>query len=304
VRRASSVLLAAAGFGLLAWFGARFPWSAAFRSVEAASLPLLGVVAVANLLSLAAKGAAWQVLLQRHARPQMAEAVSATIVGAAVGSLGPSVAGEAARLRLIVGRGGVTLGGGLSTIVGVRILEAVALLAALSVAGVALPPSPYTTPLRVAAPLLFALTVLVSRPRGLRWIAGRRPPAGAAGVDRWAATLSGRGTAGAVLLSGLNWLLQWAAYAGAGLAVSLPHAGAIGFAALLLCNLGGAARLTPGNIGVLQAAFAVAAAPFGARAGPALAASLVLQAAQILPVIAAGLAILASTGRERAETVA
>ena len=304
MRRASSVLLAAAGFGLLAWFGARFPWSAAFRSVEAASLPLLGVVAVANLLSLAAKGAAWQVLLQRHARPRMAEAVSATIVGAAVGSLGPSVAGEAARLRLIVGRGGVTLGGGLSTIVGVRILEAIALLGVLSVAGVALPPSPYTTPLRVAAPLLFALTVLVSRPRVLRSIAGRLPPAGAAVLDRWAATLSGRGTAGAVLLSGLNWLLQWAAYAGAGLAVSLPHAGAIGFAALLLCNLGGAARLTPGNIGVLQAAFAVAAAPFGARAGPALAASLVLQAAQILPVIAAGLAILASTGRERAETIA
>lgn len=304
MRRASSVLLAAAGLALLGWFAVRFPWAAALRSVEGASLTLLGVVAVANLLSLVAKGAAWQILLQRHARPQTAEAVSATIVGAAVGSLGPSVAGEAARLRFIVGRGGVTLGGGLSTIVGARILEAVALLAVLSVAGVALPPSPYTSLLRLAAPVLLALTIVLAQPRILRSMAGRVPPAAGSVLQRWAATLGGRGTVGAVLLSVLNWFLQWAAYAGAGLAVSLPHARAIGFAALLLCNLGGAARLTPGNIGVLQASFALAAAPFGAAAGPALAASLVLQAAQVLPVIAAGLAIIASSGRERAETVA
>lgn len=298
------MVLAAAGLALLGWFAVRFPWAAALRSVERASLPLLGVIAAANLLSLAAKGTAWQILLQRHARPQVADAVSATIVGAAVGSLGPSVAGEAARLRFIVGRGGVTLGGGLSTIVGARILEAVALLAVLSVAGVALPPSRYTTPLRLAAPLLLAVTALVSQPRLLRSMAGRLPPSAGSVLERWATTLGGPGTAGAVLLSGVNWFLQWAAYAGAGLAVSLPHAGAIGFAALLLCNLGGAARLTPGNIGVLQASFALAAAPFGAAAAPALAASLVLQAAQVLPVIAAGLAILASAGRVRAETVA
>jgi uncharacterized membrane protein YbhN (UPF0104 family) len=304
VRRASSVLLATAGLALLGWFAARFPWAAALRSVEGASLPLLGAVAVANLLSLVAKGAGWQILLQRHARPQMADSVSATIIGAAVGSLGPSVAGEAARLRFIVGRGGVTLGGGLSTIVGARILEAVALLAVLSVAGMALPPSPYTASLRLAAPVLLALTAVVSQPRILRSMAHRLPPAAGSVLQRWATTLGGRGTAGAVLLSGCNWFLQWAAYTGAGLAVSLPHARAIGFAALLLCNVGGAARLTPGNIGVLQASFALAAAPFGAGAAPALAASLVLQAAQVLPVIAAGLAILASTGRERAETVA
>jgi uncharacterized membrane protein YbhN (UPF0104 family) len=263
------------------------------------------VVAAANLLSLAAKGAAWQLLLRRHARPRLPDAVAATIVGAAVGSLGPSVAGEAARLRYIVGRGGVTLGRGLSTVVAARLLEAVALLAVLSIAGMALPPTPWTSFLRIAAPILLAVTAVVAQPRVLRALADRIPAARTL-LQRWAATLGDRGTAGALLLSGLNWFLQWAAYAGAGLAVSLPHAGAVGFAALLLCNLGGAARLTPGNIGVLQASFALAAAPFGAGAAGALAASLLLQAAQVLPVIAAGLVIVASTarGRQRAETVA
>lgn len=306
MKRAGSVLLAAAGIALFGWFALRFPWAAALRSVESASLPLLGVVALANLLSLVAKGAAWHLLLRRTARPQMAEAISATLVGAAVGSLGPSVAGEAARLRLIVGRGGVTLGGGLSTVVGARVLEAVALLAVLSLAGMVLPPSPWTHALRLTAPVLLAATAVLSRPRLLRWIADRFPPRAGNVLRRWGTTLGDRGTAGALLFSGVNWLLQWAAYAAAGLAVSLPHAGAIGFAALLLCNVGGAARLTPGNIGVLQASFALAAAQYGAGAAGALAASLLLQAAQVLPVIAVGLGIVASTarGRERAETVA
>lgn len=305
MKRVGSVLLGVAGLALVGWFALHFPWMAAVRSAEGASLPLLGVVAVANLLSLVAKGAAWQLLLQRHARPRLPDAVAATIVGAAAGSLGPSVAGEAARLRFIVGRGGVTLGGGLSTVVAARLLEAVALLAVLSVAGMALPPAPWMPFLRVAAPILLAVTAVAAQPRVLRALADRLPAARGV-LQRWAATLGDRGTAGALLLSGLNWFLQWVAYAGAGLAVSLPHAGAVGFAALLLCNLGGAARLTPGNVGVLQASFALAAAPLGAGAAGALAASLLLQAAQVLPVIAAGLVILASTarGRQRAETVA
>jgi len=305
MKRAASALIAAAGIALVGWFALHFPWGAIVRSAEGASLPLLGVVAAANLLSLVAKGAAWQLLLRRHARPRLPDAVAATIVGAAVGSLGPSVAGEAARLRFVVGRRGVTVGNGLSTVVAARLLEAVALLVVLSVAGIALPPSRWTSFLRVAAPILLAVTAVMAQPRVLRALADRLPAARNL-LHRWAATLGDRGTAGALVLSGLNWLLQWAAYAGAGFAVSLPHAGAVGFAALLLCNLGGAARLTPGNIGVLQASFALAAAPLGAGAAGALAASLLLQAAQVLPVIGAGLAIIASTARarQRAETVA
>ena len=305
MKRVASLLLGAAGIALVGWFALHFPWAAAIRSAEGASLPLLGVAAAANLLSLVAKGAAWQLLLRRQAQPRLPDAVAATIVGAAVGSLGPSVAGEAARLRFIVGRGGVTLGRGLSTVVAARLLEAVALLAVLSIAGMALPPTRWTSFLRIAAPILLAVTAVAAQPRVLRALADRIPRARTV-LQRWAAALGDRGTAGALLLSGLNWFLQWAAYAGAGLAVSLPHAGAVGFAALLLCNLGGAARLTPGNIGVLQASFALAAAPFGAGAAGALAASLLLQAAQVLPVIAAGLVVVASTahGRQRAETVA
>lgn len=304
MRRAATFLAVAASLALLAWFAVHFPWASTLRTIARASVPWLVLAAIANLLSLVAKGAAWRKLLQHHAWPRAADAVSATILGAAVGALGPSVAGEAARLRFIVGRGGVTLGGGLATVVAARLLEAVALLAVLSITGGLLPATPWTVALRVAAPGLLAVVVVISRPPVVRWIAGRLPGAAGAVLRRRAAVLSARGTLGALALSALNWVLQWAAYAAACLAVALPHALALGFLALLIANVGGAARLTPGNVGVLQVSFALAAAPLRVDTAGAVAASLLLQAAQVLPVLLVGVAIMASSGRRTAETPA
>ena len=304
MRRALTLLVAAVSLGLLAYFAVHFPWAGTARVLARASVPWLLVAAAANLLSLAAKGYAWRNLLQHYARPRAADAVSATIVGAAVGALGPSVAGEAARLRFIVGRGGVTVGGGLSAIVAARLLEAVALLAVLSLTGVLLPPTAWTLPLRAAAPLLLAAVVIISRPPVVRRIVAHLPAGPRAVLERRAAVLNARGTLGALALSVLNWLLQWAAYAAAALAAALPHALVLGLLALVIANVGGAARLTPGNIGVLQVSFALAAAPLRVDAPGAVAASLLLQAVQVLPVLAAGAIIMASAGRRTAETPA
>ncbi len=292
--RLLTAVLSVAAVVLLAWFALHFPWAAAARAIERASLPLALCVVVANLLSLVAKAAAWGVLLRRRARPgshapTLRDAVAATVVGAAVGSLGPSVAGEAARLRFIVGRGGVTLGAGLSAVVAARLLEAVSLLAVLALAGPVLPPSPWIHVARIAAPLLIALAFAVSRPPVIEALSARLPGGPRRALLRWTAELREPGVAAALAFSTLNWLLQWLAYAGAAAAVGVPRAGALGLTALLLANLGGALRPTPGNVGVLQAAFALAASVSGVSAVGAVAASLLLQAAQILPVLAAGL---------------
>jgi uncharacterized membrane protein YbhN (UPF0104 family) len=309
VKRVLTLLLGALGVSLLAWFAVHFPWGAAGRSIGRASLPLVVLVTMANLLSLAAKGAAWRVLLHRHARPGtsgpgMRDAVAATMVGAAVGSLGPSVAGEAARLRFMVGRGGVTLGAGLSAVVASRVLEAVSLIAVVALAGFLLPPSPWTHMVRLAAPLLLFLCLSLSRPPLVQWLAVRLP-ARLAGSPRrallrWAAELGAPGVPAAIWLSTLNWFMQWLAYAGAAMAVGLPRAPVLGLAALLIANVGGALRVTPGNVGVLQASFALAASIAGVSPIGAVAASLLLQAAQILPVLAAGLTALLA---DRARTV-
>jgi len=64
--------------------------------------------------------------------------------------------------------------------------------------------------------------------------------------------------------------------------IALPLAGTV--AALLLTNTGLILRATPGNIGYFQFAYAVAAARFGVATNPAVAAALLLQVVQIVPV--------------------
>ena len=62
-------------------------------------------------------------------------------------------------------------------------------------------------------------------------------------------------------------------------------------AALLAVNLGFALRLTPGNVGVFQAAYAAAAVAFGLNESQAIAVALLIQAQQIIPVTLMGVAL-------------
>jgi uncharacterized membrane protein YbhN (UPF0104 family) len=94
-----------------------------------------------------------------------------------------------------------------------------------------------------------------------------------------------------VALGVANWALQWLAYHGSIVAVGIAAPPGAALAALVAANLGGVLRLTPGNVGVLQAAIVMGLLPFGVHADQALAAGLALQAAQVVPTIAAGVAV-------------
>ncbi|MEO6058327.1 MAG: hypothetical protein ABIQ49_16000, partial [Gemmatimonadales bacterium] len=66
--------------------------------------------------------------------------------------------------------------------------------------------------------------------------------------------------------------------------------------ALVLANVGGILRLTPGNVGVLQGAVVLALAPLGVEAARAVAAGLALQAVHVLPVLVIGIALVGRHG--------
>jgi uncharacterized membrane protein YbhN (UPF0104 family) len=91
-----------------------------------------------------------------------------------------------------------------------------------------------------------------------------------------------------VLLGLGGWLAEWATYHLSMVAVCGPVPLAASFLALLAANIGGIPRLTPGNVGIMQAAFVVGLEPFGIAAERAVAAGLASQAIQVLPVLLAG----------------
>src|SRR5205814_3364545 len=94
----------------------------------------------------------------------------------------------------------------------------------------------------------------------------------------------------------LNWVTQWATYHLVLSAFGVPVSFSASFTALIVINLSGVIQVSPGNIGVTQAAMILALLPFGVAPHEALAAGLALQAIQIPPVLV--IALLALGGRE------
>ena len=94
---------------------------------------------------------------------------------------------------------------------------------------------------------------------------------------------------GAVALETASWALQLATYHLVARALHLPVTTGTSFVLLLAVNLGFVVRLTPGSIGVLQFAYATTAVALGLPREAAVAAALLLQAIQVLPVTLLGI---------------
>jgi uncharacterized membrane protein YbhN (UPF0104 family) len=93
-----------------------------------------------------------------------------------------------------------------------------------------------------------------------------------------------------------NWIGQWATYHLVLAATGLPMTPAASFCALVGANIGGMLRLTPANVGITQASIALALVPFGVEPAAAVAASLILQALQVLPVLGLAVAVVGFKG--------
>jgi uncharacterized membrane protein YbhN (UPF0104 family) len=284
-------LIAAVLLAFAVRFAARFPWVETGRVLAGASVPLLLLATLVNLASLVAKAAGWHLLLRRDGVPRWRSSLEATVIGAAVNSVGVAASGDAARVHVVVQRDGVALGAAVASLIWSRVVEGVGLAVMLVIGAALLPLPTWVQPIQ--AGLLAAIVALTVLTATGSWAAlGRRLPAKVRPLlDRVAATAP-RGRIVPVLAFALvNWLTQWITYHLAIASVEGVTPLAASFVAVLAANIGGLPKLTPGNVGVMQASFVLGLAPFGVPIERAIAAGLVCQALQVLPTLAAGVAL-------------
>ncbi len=268
-------------------YAARFPWADTWTTLADADWSLLAAAGAINLLSLAFKAWAWERLLLPLAPVRFRTAQAATFAGAAVNSVAIAMSGEATRVHLLGMWDGVSAGTAARSIAASRLVEAAALgVFLLGVAGGVT--SGHGWRLLGGAVLLLVGSWLLLR--RVPWL--RPPPGDGESARGWTVPQ----LTGPVAINVASWGMQWAAYhwsiAATGAAVT-PGLSAL---ALVLANVGGALRLTPGNVGVIQGAVVLGLAPAHVPAAQAVAAGLALQAVQVLPVLAVGIALLGRHG--------
>jgi uncharacterized protein (TIRG00374 family) len=95
----------------------------------------------------------------------------------------------------------------------------------------------------------------------------------------------------ALSLSLVAWVGQLLTYHWCAEATGIELPLAASLAALLAANIGFLVRLTPGGVGVFQVIYVVTVAQFGVGREEAIAASLLIQTLQIIPLTIAGAAL-------------
>lgn len=281
-------LLGLIGAGLALKFFTGFPWRVTFAALLDADPWLLAIAFVVNLSSLAAKGWGWHLILKPIAPHGWRVAQEANLVGAAVNDLSVAVAGEAARVHVIVQRGGVPVAAAVSSVVWTRLAEALALALFLVMAPSVLELDRRLRLVQVGAGLGLTVVLLLAWARGWDWLADQLP----APLRSRIAVLRSMGRGGRLFLPTLlalyNWSAQWATYHLVLHATHVSVSLAASFTALIAANLSGLLRPTPANVGVTQAALVVGLLPFGVAPERAVAAGLALQGLQVLPVLFLG----------------
>jgi uncharacterized protein (TIRG00374 family) len=289
---------------MLVLFARKVNWHATWAGIRTASLPLLVVAALLNILSIVVKAVRWWVFLRPVGSPSFWLALKATFAGAGLNNVLVANGGEAARVVFVSRSAHVPSATVLATLALERLFELVGYVTMLSLA-VTFLELPHT--LERVKP--FAIATLVLMFALLGWLL-RRPTIvaelAAPVATSWHGRLRGYfsrlgRTIGAVsspprfgaalVLSVVAWALQVATYQVTAMAAHFPMPLVATIAALIAVNLGFALRATPGNVGLFQAAYAATAVAFGFDRDQAIAVAFLIQAQQILPVTLLGVAL-------------
>jgi uncharacterized membrane protein YbhN (UPF0104 family) len=277
---AISLMLAVAVVAL-----ARLPWLPMLQQIRGADARLLVLAAGLQLAGLAAKGWSWYLLLRPVACLRWRHAQQATLIGAAVNALSVSVAGEAARIQSIRKLEHVPLGQAVASVAWQRAIEAIGLAIFLLVVPFLLPlPGPLRR-FQIGAAVLLGLVLVLSGLRGW-WRIVERVPYVDRAVERLAEIRAAARLAGPLALALVNWTALWLSLHLTLRAVGVLTPFAASFAAMMAAEVAGIPRLTPANVGVMQAAIVLALLPFGVPPPQAIAAGIALQGVQVLPVFA------------------
>jgi uncharacterized membrane protein YbhN (UPF0104 family) len=291
-----------AGVGAVIVAGAvflRFPWQHTAEILEAVDAGLLTAALLINLVSPFAKGWAWHLLLKPVAPNRWWVAEEANLIGTAVNTLAAGVAGEAVRISLIMKRDAVPFRPALLSVAWSRVVEGLGLALFLVLAPFALNLPPALRGLQIAAGGALIAVLALSRFRGWDGLIAWLPGALRAGAADLATMSRGGRLIGPTALALLSWAAEWATYHLTLLAVHIPASYAASFTALIAVNLGGLVRITPANVGVMQAAMVGALLLFGIATEQAVAGGLALQAIEVIPILALALAAAGWTGFRR-----
>lgn len=307
------VALVAAVIALLVLFARKVDWHHAWTSIRGADPRWIAAAMAANILSIVLKGVRWWIFLRAIGvdRPLLSQ--RATLAGAGLNNILVANGGEAARVLFVARASGAPGSAVLATLAIERIFDLLGYVVLLA-AGTLLLPLPHAL-IRWRLP---ALGAVIASFAALAWLAGRARRRGlgngeavaaddagpvAAGFrararratarfgEAFAASASASRFGAAIVLSLGAWVLQLATFAWTARAagLTLPPAGHL--ATLLMVNLGFLVRVTPGNVGFFQLAYALAAVPFGADRDEAIAVSLLIQTLQVIPVTLLGIAL-------------
>jgi uncharacterized protein (TIRG00374 family) len=309
LRRVLRALLVGAVVALLAIFARAVDWADAWSSVRQADPRWLVAALVANLVSIFLKGVRWWVFLRAIGVDRFALAQRATFAGAGLNNVLVANGGEAARV-VFVARASATPGSAvLATLAVERAFDLLGYVILLAGATLALPLPPSVARWRWVAVGIAALALalagwFVRRARSrsdrdsieLVWPEGDglRARAGRARIRFGAAFAATAGVArysSAIALSLAAWGLQLATFAWTARAAGLELPLAGHFATLLTVNLGFLVRITPGNVGVFQLTYALAAVQFAADRDAAIAVALLIQTLQVIPITLLGVAL-------------
>lgn len=299
--RALRWTLALITLALLAHLATRVAWREVWATAASASPRWLLVAALVNLATPAARGARWWLFLRAAGSPSFFLAIHAAYVGSGLNNLLPASGGDAARALLVARRSMMPSATALATLAVDRLVEIATYLALVLAAPLVVAvPAMVRRGERTAAVILGALiaaTVVGTR------MARRRARSGhlatsrrgrlRAHVARFFAGMAElptpRRVMPAVVLSLVAWALQAVTYHFAALATGLHVSFAASAVAMLAVNLSFLLPLTPGNVGVFQAVYALTMGAFGISSNAAIATALLLQALQILPMTALAL---------------
>ena len=289
---------------MLVVFATKVNWHDIWSSIRTTSRTMLLAAAVVNISSIAVKGIRWWVFLRPIGARSLPLALRATFAGAGLNNVLVANGGEAARVVFVSRSAHITSARVVATLALERLFELVGYVVLLSLAASFLDLPPQLEKAKYfAIPLLFAmaglLVWLLRRPDVVEAVAGPKPATwqgrlkqyGSRFVGTISAVSSGPRFIAALLLSVLAWALQVATYEMTARAAHFPMTTVATIAALLLVNLGFLFRLTPGNVGIFQTAYAAAAVAFGLDRNQAIAVALLIQAQQILPVTLLGVAL-------------
>jgi len=279
-------------------------WARTAAVLHQAALPLVVAATACHFVSLFAKAGAWLVCLRAVGAVRFWTVARATLVGATLNSLLVANSGDAGRTVIMTRATGLPVYTVLTTVAVERLLNMLGFAVMVGMATMIAPlPRVVARGLLVAGAAAALAVWLGFRSRGdTRRTAGRRSGRGRrvarllrVRLRRAARTarrvVTPRRLAIASPLTMMDWTFQLVSYHLVAQAAHLPISVPGSLLALLAVNLGLVIRVTPGNVGVFELAYASAAHALGAPMDAAIGVGMLIHLAQDLPTIVLGLAL-------------